>query len=296
MSKIKTVAGRRWHPEEKYWTVPHTEGAIAHLLSLFAGEPVEVEPSLRPVVVLDNREPPPEPEISEAVALPPRLLDQARLAIRARHYSPSTEQAYVAWIRRFILFHGKRYPVEMGEPEVNQFLTHLAVHERVAASTQNQALAALLFLYDKVLNRPLGQIEGVVRARRPRRLPVVLTRQEVRAVLDEMGGTPRLVCALLSGSGLRLLECLCLRVKDADVQRNEIAVRDGKGGKDRVTMLPAAVKAPLQAHLEKVRRQHARDLARGQGRVCCRTPLPASIRAPTASGPGSGSFRPRRIM
>jgi integron integrase len=208
-----------------------------------------------------------------AAAPAPRLLDRVRQAIRARHYSPSTEQAYVAWIRRFIFFHRKRHPTEMGEMEVNQFLTHLAVHQRVAASTQNQALAALLFLYDKVLNRPLGQIEGVVRARRPRRLPVVLTREEVRTVLDGLDGAPRLVCSLLYGSGLRLLESLRLRIKDIDFHRNEVTVRDGKGGKDRVTMLPAAVKAPLLAHLEKVRRQHAKDLARSLGRA----PLPDAL-------------------
>ena len=143
-----------------------------------------------------------EPSLS-AAAPAPRLLDRVRQAIRARHYSPSTEQAYAAWIRRFIFFHGKRHPLEMGEMEVNQFLTHLAVHERVAASTQNQALAALLFVYDKVLNRRLGQIEGVVRARRPRRLPVVLTRHEVRAVLDGLDGAPQLVCSLLYGSAQR---------------------------------------------------------------------------------------------
>ena len=161
----------------------------------------------------------------------------------------------------------------MGEPEVNEFLTHLAVDERVAASTQNQALAALLFLYERVLRRPLGRIEGVVRARRPRRLPVVLTRPEVRAVLDGLDGTPRLMCMLLYGSGLRLLECLRLRVKDVDFQRNEITVRDGKGAKDRVTMLPAAAREELLAHLEKVQRQHARDLARGLGRA----PLPDAL-------------------
>jgi integron integrase len=168
----------------------------------------------------------------------------------------------------------------MGELEVNQFLTHLAVHDRVAASTQNQALAALLFLYDNVLNRPLGQIEGVVRARRPRRLPVVLTRQEVQAVFHELEGTPRLVCMLLYGSGLRLVEALRLRVKDIDFSRNEIRVRDGKGQKDRVTMLPTAVRNPLQAHLEKGRRQHAKDLARGLGRA----PLPDALarKYPTA--------------
>jgi integrase len=175
----------------------------------------------------------------------PRLLERVRSAIRVRHYSRSTEKAYVTWIRRFILFHGKRHPEDMGEAEIGRFLTSLAKVSRVSASTQNQALAALLFLYDNVLHRPLGRIEGVVRARRPRRLPVVLTPKEVRAVLDGLDGTPRLVCTLLYGSGLRLLEGLRLRVKDIDFQRNEIAVRDGKGGKDRMTMLPTAVKAPL---------------------------------------------------
>ncbi|HWO69213.1 MAG TPA: integron integrase [Actinomycetota bacterium] len=201
------------------------------------------------------------------------MLDELRRAIAARHYSRSTEQAYVAWVRRFVSFHGGRHPAQMGEGEVNRFLTHLATRERVAASTQNQALAALLFCYDKVLGRPLDQIEGVVRARRPRRLPVVLTREEVRAVLNELDGTPHLVCSLLYGSGLRVLECLRLRVKDIDLHRGEIIVRDGKGGKDRVTMLPAAVRAPLQAHLERVRRQHAKDLASGLGRV----PLPDAL-------------------
>lgn len=211
--------------------------------------------------------PPPPPARLPVGTAKPKLLDQVRQAIRARHYSCRTEDAYVGWIKRFIFFHNKRHPLEMAEPEVNQFLTHLTVHAHVAASTQNQALAALLFLYDKVLNQPLGQIEGVVRAHRPRRLPVVLTQQEVRAVLDELDGTPRLVDALLYGSGLRLLECLRLRVKDVDFYRNEILVHDGKGFKDRVTMLPAAVKKPLQAHLEKVRLQHADDLARDLGRV-----------------------------
>jgi len=203
----------------------------------------------------------------------PRLLDQVRQAIRARHYSPSTEKAYVGWIKRFILYHGKRHPSEMGELEINRFLTSLAIQDHVAASTQNQALAALLFLYDKVLNRPLGHIENVIRAHRPRRLPAVLSRQEVRTVLGELNGTPLLVCDLLYGSGLRLLECLRLRVKDIDFHRNEITIRDGKGDKDRMTMLPAMVRKSLSAHLEKVRQQHEKDLVRGLGRV----PLPDAI-------------------
>jgi len=272
VAKIKTIPGRRWHPEGKYWTVPQTDGALARLLALYAGNPVEIDPALRTAGASDDQSGPAD---AGALGTAPSgdLLDRGRQALRARHYSRRTEQAYLAWIMRFVAFHRGRAPDEMGEGEVNQFLTHLAVQGRVSASTQNQALAALLFLYGSVLRRPLGQIEGVVRARRPRRLPVVLSRQEVRTVLDGLDGTPGLVCALLYGSGLRLLECLRLRVKDIDFQRREITVRDGKGGKDRVTMLPAAVTAQLQAHLERVRRPHTRDLSRGLGRV----PLPDAL-------------------
>ncbi len=274
VAKIKTIVGRRWHPEDNCWTVPHTESAVARLLDLFAGDPVDVEPSLRPARPAGSQSPPPAAETPQAAEDDLRMnMARVREAIRARHYSHSTEDAYLAWVRRFIRFNENRHPAEMAEPEVNQFLTHLAVHDRVAASTQNQALAALLFLYDKVLNRSLGQIEGVVRARRPRRLPVVLSREEVRAVLGGLDGTPRLVCALLYGSGLRLLECLRLRIKDIDLQRNEITVRDGKGGKDRVTMLPTALRETLLTQLEQVRRQHAKDLAHGLGRA----PLPDAL-------------------
>jgi integrase len=275
IAKIKTIPGRRWHPEGKYWTLPHTDGVLARLLALFADRPFEVDPALRPADLGGDQRAPADSRISDT-APPAGLLDRVRQAIRARHYSRRTEQAYLAWIARFVGFHGGRDPDEMGEGEVNRFLTHLAVQGRISASTQNQALAALLFLYNIVLHRPLGRLEGVVRARRPRRLPVVLSRQEVRAVLDGLEGTPRLVCALLYGAGLRLLECLRLRVKDVDFQRHEITVRDGKGGKDRVTMLPATVKAPLQAHLQpfvrhappgrRVRHPHGPGAARPQGR------------------------------
>jgi len=273
VAKIKALPGRRWQPEGKFWTVPHTDGVLARLLAVFAGRPVEVDPTLRPADRRYDQGAPADLTIPHDVPQPSGLLDRVHLALRARHYSRRTEQAYATWVIRYVEFHGRRDPGEMGEREVNAFLTHLAVGDRVAASTQNQALAALLFLYDSVLQRPLGRIEGVVRARRPRRLPVVLTAKEVRAVLDNLDGTPRLVCALLYGSGLRLLECLRLRVKDIDFQRDEITVRDGKGGKDRVTMLPAAVKALLQAHLEKVHRQHGKDLARDLGRA----PLPDAL-------------------
>jgi integron integrase len=194
-------------------------------------------------------------------------LDQVRDAIRARRMSPRTEEAYVHWIRRFIVFHGKRHPNQMGPPEISAFLTALAVQRQVSASTQNQALAALLFLYRAVLGCDPGWLEGIVRAKRPHRLPVVLSRAEVSALLAALDGVSWIMAMLLYGAGLRLRECLRLRVKDVDFDRKEISVRDGKGNKDRVTMLPTAVSEPLAAHLERVRVIHQRDLKAGFGRV-----------------------------
>ncbi|MHB8078795.1 MAG: integron integrase [Candidatus Krumholzibacteriia bacterium] len=198
---------------------------------------------------------------------PRRLLDQVRDAIAARHYSRRTGRAYAGWIRRFVLYHGRRHPQEMGEPEVTAFLSHLATHGRVSASTQNQALSALLFLYRVVLRRELAWLDDLVRAKRPARVPTVLSRREVAALLSELDGTVRLVANLLYGSGLRLLEAMRLRVKDIDFERHEITIRDGKGRKDRIALLPAATREPLRRHLEQVRRQHARDAARGRGTV-----------------------------
>jgi integron integrase len=197
----------------------------------------------------------------------PRLLDRVRAAARLRHYSRRTEAAYVAWIRRYIFFHGKRHPAELGAAEVTGFLSSLAVHGRVAASTQNQALGALLFLYRDALELDLPWLDGIVRAKRPERLPVVLTREEVAAVLRPLTGVSRLMASLLYGSGLRLLECCRLRIQDLDFARNQIVVRGGKGDKDRVTMLPGVVKADLARHLERVRAQHQRDLHQGAGWV-----------------------------
>jgi integron integrase len=190
-----------------------------------------------------------------------------RLTIRARHYSRSTERAYVGWIRRFILFHDKRHPDEMGEQEIIRFLSHLATVSRVSASTQNQALSAVLFLYREVLKREIEWLNGVVRSKRPVKLPVVLTRDEVDALLSGLRGTSWLMAALLYGAGLRLMECARMRVKDIDFGRDQITVRSGKGRKDRVTMLPETAKGPLGAHLEDVRRQHQRDLDEGRGSV-----------------------------
>jgi len=197
----------------------------------------------------------------------PKLLDQVRDAIRTRHYSYRTEEAYLGWIKRFILFHHKRHPAEMGPREITQFLTALAVERRVSASTQNQALAALLFLYQQVLGCEPGWLDDIVRAKRPERLPVVLTRIEVQRLLAALDGVPWIMAMLLYGSGLRLMECLRLRVKDIEFSRHELLVREGKGNKDRVTMLAAAVVPKLKAHLEGVRRLHAADVAAGFGRV-----------------------------
>jgi integron integrase len=198
---------------------------------------------------------------------PPRLLDRVRIAIRARHYSPKTEEAYVAWIKRYILFHGKRHPVEMGANEATRFLSSPALHGRVSASTQNQALSAVLFLYKEVLQQDLPWLDGIVRAKRPSRLPVVLTQEEVQAVLAHLRGVPRLMGTLMYGAGLRLMECARLRVKDVDFASNQIVVRDGKGQKDRATLLPATVKADLARHLEAMRQQHQRDVSQGAGWV-----------------------------
>jgi integron integrase len=197
----------------------------------------------------------------------PRLFDRVREAIRARHYSLRTEEAYVGWIRRFIFFHGKRHPLEMAEPEINAFVTHLALEGPVSASTQTQALSALMFLYRHVLRKPLPDLDTVIRAKRPGRLPSVLTRSEVRRLLARMNGTPRLVATLLYGTGMRLLECLRLRVKDLEFGNNRIVVRDTKGGEDRVVPFPVVARAEMPSWLARVKRIHARDLADGFGSV-----------------------------
>lgn len=197
---------------------------------------------------------------------PPRLLDRVRQEIRLRHYSQRTEQAYVGWIRRFIVFNGKRHPRELGESDVTAFLSSLA-RGGVSASTQNQALSAVLFLFEVVLGRRLAWMDGIVRAQRPVRLPVVLSREEVAALLSRLRGPVWLMASLLYGAGLRLLECAELRVKDLHFDRGDLIVRDGKGGKDRVTMLPAALKEPLRDHLLRVKAQHNEDFAAGRGRV-----------------------------
>ena len=204
---------------------------------------------------------------SRTISSQPRLLDQLRARIRRLGYSIRTEQAYVSWVRRFILANDKRHPRDMGEREVEAFLTELATRDRVAPSTQNQALSALLFLYREVLQQELPWMEDIRRAKRAKRLPVVLSRDEVAVLLDGMNGVTRLMACLLYGAGLRLMECTRLRIKDVDFARREITVRQGKGGKDRRTMLPAMAVEALQGQMAEARRVHERDLAAGFGKV-----------------------------
>jgi integron integrase len=203
--------------------------------------------------------------VTDGVGEPPRLLDQVRQRLRVRHYSLRTEQAYVAWIRRFILANNKRHPLDMGEREVEDFLTLLATKGQVAAGTQNQALAALLFLYREVLKVQLPWMESVVRAKRPSRIPAVLSRDEVTRLLGVMEGQAWLMAALLYGTGMRLMECIRLRVKDVDFERGEIIVRNGKGGKDRRVPLPQRLREPLQAAVARARLLHEADLSEGFG-------------------------------
>ncbi len=212
----------------------------------------------------------------------PKLLDRMRALLRTRHYSIRTEDAYVQWARRFILFHGKKHPSSMGAAEINAFLSHLAVERSVSASTQTQALCAILFLYRDVLVEDVPWLAELERAPRRQPAPLVLTRNEVDRLLGSMSGTPQLVARLLYGTGMRLLECLRLRVKEVDFQSREVLVRSGKGNKDRTTMLPRVLCVALRRHLENVRALHDRDVAAGFGRVWM--PEALAVKYPNADG------------
>jgi integron integrase len=225
--------------------------------------------------------------INSSTPKAPRLLDRVREAIRRRHYSDRTEETYVHWIKRFIYFSGKRHPAELGEEEVTAFLNHLASELNVAAATQNQALSALLFLYKEVIGQPLPWLDGLERAKRPARMPTVLTRAEAQRLLGKLRGSKWLMASLLYGAGLRLRECLRLRVKDLDFGYRQIMIRDGKGAKDRITMLPGSLVEPLQAHLARVKRLHERDLAQGHGDVA----LPDAIARKYPRAPGEWGWK-----
>ena len=248
VAKVKTIEGYKWYPDKKHWSFPDSEVVLHKILKVFGQEQVHLDPALQ-------------------VNLSPITVDKLRKAVQTRHYSRRTEQTYVNWVKRFIHFYGNRDLLEMGEKEINAFLSHLAINEHVSASTQTQALCAIVFLYRHVLNKDIGLLEGLIRAKKPKRLPVVLTKQETKAVIGFLEGDKWLMGMLLYGAGLRLMECLRLRVQDIDFSRNEIMVRDGKGAKDRITMLPELIKKPLQDHLRDVKAVHEKDLAEGWGRV-----------------------------
>jgi len=270
LAKMKTVPGRRWEALEKHWTVPQNDAMIDRLLGLFSGEEVMLSPLLQ-------AEQNARPAMPEAVK---KLLERARRTMRTRHLSPRTEEAYLHWIGRFARHAGS--PIEdLAEAEIGRYLSKLALQEKVSASTQNQALNALLFFYRRVLGKKIGMVNGVVRAKRTRKLPVVLSKEEVQKVLGAMRGTPRLMAGLLYGAGLRLMECCQLRVKDIDFYQNQILVRAGKGFKDRITMLPTAAVEPIRMHLKEVGRQYQADLERGQAGVAL--PGALSRKYPNAS-------------
>jgi len=225
--------------------------------------PLKISLSNRDAIVREPR----TKDDSLATAQKPKLLDQVRLILRTKHYSLRTEESYINWIKRFILFHDKRHPRAMGEKEINKFLTHLAVKEHLSASTQNQALCAIVFLYKHVLQMDLGDFGKIIWSKKSKRLPVVFSHEETKAVLNQLSGIHWLMATLLYGAGLRLSECLELRVKDVDFGYNQIIIRDAKGGKDRVTILPDKVKKPLRDHLREVKKIHEADLRIGFGRV-----------------------------
>lgn len=198
---------------------------------------------------------------------PPKLLDQVRWKARLKHYSYRTEETYVAWIRKYIFFHKLRHPKDMGTKEIESFLTHLAVNKKVSSSTQNQALNAIAFLYKQILKQDMGFLQNVVRAKKPKRIPVVMSRDEVQKIIYSLEGIHQTMAILLYGTGMRLMECFRLRIKDIDFDNNQIIVRDGKGMKDRVTMLPAKTKDLLMSHIKRVALIHQKDLADGYGAV-----------------------------
>jgi integron integrase len=253
---------------------PYTDRVIQNAMSQVP------DSSAHPVVAADGKE--------------KKLAERFREAIRARHYSRRTEKTYWYWIRYFIFFHGKRHPSQLGGDEVSAFLSWLAIERDVAAATQNQALSALLFLYKHVLGQELPWLKDLIRARRPVRLPTVLTEAEMRRLMDPLQGGARLMVGLLYGAGLRQIECLSLRVKDLDFAYRQIVVRDGKGGKDRVTMLPENLVQPLQQHLGRVRAIHRRDLADGHGEVWL--PHALARKYPRAAYEWGGSLSFRRAI
>jgi integron integrase len=269
VAKIKTVNAHRWHPEEKYWSFPCSKPILKEILSAFAGEDLDIDPSLQPLISQnqDGKSTTTGTWRKEPLPTHNLLFNRVRDLIRLKHYSIRTEKSYLSWIQRYILFHNNRDPKEMANPEIESFLSHLAVDLKVSAATQNQAFNALLFLYKEVLKKELDDSINAIRAKKPRRLPTVMTKDETMKVIGAIPADHQLMVKLIYGSGLRLMECLRLRVKDIDFENNQILVRDAKGMKDRITVLPDTLKPSLRGHLERVKIVHQNDVAKGYGRV-----------------------------
>lgn len=257
VAKIKTIGNRRWHPEGKYWSFPNTAAKLNEILTIFADEHLDIDPVLNPG----------EKKSLQEESIDISLLDRVRHLIRFKHYSVKTEKSYLPWIERYLQFHKQRDPTQMGSKEIENFLSHLAVAHKVSASTQNQAFNALLFLYKQLLRKDLGESINAIRAKRSVYLPVVMTKEEVAKLIDAVPAGSRLIVKLIYGSGLRLMECLRLRVKDIDFGNGQLIVRDGKGMKDRVTVLPENLIQPLQEHLQHVKVVHENDVEKGYGTV-----------------------------
>ena len=271
ITAVKKVSGRIWDLDAKEWIIPDNQRSKDSLLQ----ELSELE-SFNSI---------PQPDCGPSGA--GKLFVKYVEALETRHYSPRTIQAYTAWLKRFAECHRGKSPRALGEKEINDFLTKLAVSEKVSASTQNQALAALLFFFRYVVNNPVGDLGEVIRAKKPKRLPVVLSREEIRAIFSNLSDEKLLAAKLMYGTGIRLMECLCLRVQDIDFSRNEILIRAGKGGKDRVTMFPDSLKMQLHAHLSVVKNIHEKDIVEGWGRV----PLPNNLAQKYPNAPAEWAWQ-----
>lgn len=284
---VKKVQGYRWSPETTTWLIPDSQAHLDSFLDALwntgifsvdqsSGNP-DASPGTMPAIKLDDGSVPNAKTAFKPDSPPkdpvPQLKQRYIEAIKARHYSRRTLQAYQQWLERFLERNSGRSPGTLGQLEINAFLSNLAVSENVSASTQNQALAAILFFYRNILGCPVDDLSDVIRAKKPQRLPVVMSRIEVKQLLAELSGDKRLAASLMYGTGIRLMECLELRVQDIDFEQNEVLVRNGKGGKDRVTMLPSSLKEPLHKHLLKVREIHQKDLSEDWGRV----PVPNAL-------------------
>jgi integron integrase len=268
VAKLKTVRTRQWHPDGKYWSFPYSKPVLNEILSALAGEEIDIDPSLHPLMPEVESEKDTDQRVPLAT-LPSTgsLFDRVRHLIRLKHYSMRTEETYLHWITKYLSFHKNSAPEALGVPEIEAFLSYLAVDMRVAAGTQNVAFNAILFLYREVLKKELAESINAIRAKKATRLPTVMSKEETMKVIAAVPAEHQLMVKLIYGSGLRLMECLRLRVKDIDFGNSQILVRDAKGMKDRVTVLPENLRVLLQDHLERVRLLHQNDLSEGRGRV-----------------------------